>query len=353
MVYTATLHMPGHETCHIPEIYRRAAPRVRTGIPTTKNTAARTSEPRARTQVADPNQPPSTWHLRNPPRTIYPTYSHPTEPQRHSNSTGGTELAVAGMGVHANMPLVQVQQAFADLCTQTLLLPIPHMTVTVLQVREPRGGGRVVTRIRLDPMTAGAVMAAKRRLPRGISIDVWRAPAELEYIRTLRHSTPLSAGAAQTWTRPPPPPPPRPTHPPQQQQQPQEPQHERQQPQRQKQQPRQRQRQQQQQQPGSTLPAQEMAVREQERIEAESLAEVAAGGSELQEGLNLWRHSLARGTARIIAGTELEEQLRRLSLAATGQLPAAAIQQAAEEGRTSVVLERRSARLAAKRGKNK
>jgi hypothetical protein len=96
-----------------------------------------------------------------------------------------------------------------------------------------------------------------------------------------------------------------------------------------------------------------MAVREQERIEAECLAEVAAGGSELQEGLNLWRHSLARGTARIIAGTELEEQLRRLSLAATGQLPAAAIQQAAEEGRTSVVLERRSARLAAKRGKNK
>ena len=312
------------------------------------------------------SQPTTTWHLRNPPRTIYPTYTHPTEQQRHSNSAGGTELAVAGMGVHANMPLVQVQQAFADLCTQTLLLPIPHMTVTVLQVREPRGGGRVVTRIRLDPMTAGAVMAAKRRLPRGISIDVWRAPAELEYIRTLRHSTPLSAGAAQTWTRPPPPPPPSPTmHPPQQQQQPQEPQHERQQPQRQKQQPRQRQRQQQQQQPrqrqrqqqqqqpGSTLPAQEMAVREQERIEAECLAEVAAGGSELQEGLNLWRHSLARGTARIIAGTELEEQLRRLSLAATGQLPAAAIQQAAEEGRTSVVLERRSARLAAKRGKKK
>jgi hypothetical protein len=82
-----------------------------------------------------------------------------------------------------------------------------------------------------------------------------------------------------------------------------------------------------------------MAVREQERIEAESLAEVAAGGSELQEGLNLWRHSLARGTARIIAGTELEEQLRQFSLAATGQLPAAAVQQAVEEGRISVAME--------------
>ena len=85
---------------------------------------------------------------------------------------------------------------------------------------------------------------------------------------------------------------------------------------------------------------------------------MAAGRSELQEGLNLWRHSLARGRARIMAGTELEEQLRRDGrawhrAASSCSHPWNPGQQAAEEGRTSVVLERRSARLAAKRGKNK
>ena len=43
------------------------------------------------------------------------------------------------------------------------------------------------------------------------------------------------------------------------------------------------------------------------------------------------------------AGTELEEQLRQFSLAATGQLPAAAVQQAVEEGRISVAMEQRLA----------
>jgi hypothetical protein len=120
-----------------------------------------------------------------------------------------TEIAVLGLDLGSLITsFTAVAALFSRFCFASLHLDISHMHVTCLAFRAGRAG-RSVCRLRLPPALGGALLAARCRLAvtaPGVSIDVWRQPAELAWLgeqrQRRREAASAQAGradAAATW----------------------------------------------------------------------------------------------------------------------------------------------------------